>query len=313
VNPWLGIGENVLICPENTAGLKILYGLPEQELMIGTYLVSCGWQAGEKVTVTKTDPAGEVTREEKTAIPAGRSGQYVDFRFHPLLNGLAGQYTIAFIGQSGTVSITITYKQPDKPHLMRVTEEDLAKINRSAGSGSHLLMFGFPPLDVVRLMVYKQENLSRYRLIGSRTYRVGTDGIQVISLDISDNTLLFCTFVAIGERAGQVYLISYYGKSEAQNSLIGDLTCPGALPPRLYDNIYAQLIGQGDEQLKVYKQPGFHEVISAQFPAGAKVKVIGGQKCLDGTYWWNVTGENGVSGWMPEAINGRYVIDPFKG
>lgn len=53
-----------------------------------------------------------------------------------------------------------------------------------------------------------------------------------------------------------------------------------------------------------------HASAIASMPGGSWLRVISGPTCAEGTNWYQVNWQ-GITGWLPEAENGHYTVDPF--
>lgn len=61
---------------------------------------------------------------------------------------------------------------------------------------------------------------------------------------------------------------------------------------------------------RLRSQPGFSQNIVGKVPEGTSLTILDGPECVDGNNWWYVRTKNGLEGWMTEAQNGVYLIEP---
>jgi hypothetical protein len=91
--------------------------------------------------------------------------------------------------------------------------------------------------------------------------------------------------------------------------------CP--MPPRMVDNYYGRVAYRNGGAMSVRREPGSTRLVT-RLNEGDEFLVVDGPRCLNGTYWWQVTDNTPVSvddfrGWLPEGANGVYFIEPIFG
>lgn len=70
---------------------------------------------------------------------------------------------------------------------------------------------------------------------------------------------------------------------------------------------FAQVVS---EFLTVYDQPFTYNREVGFLNANTKVEIIDGPECLNGVTWWQIQDENGLSGWVAEAVYEDYHLIP---
>lgn len=71
----------------------------------------------------------------------------------------------------------------------------------------------------------------------------------------------------------------------------------------------AVAVGEGFS-LNVRQSPGLSGQGIVRLPNGEIFNVTGGPECVDGIYWWQIQ-RNDLVGWVAEAVDGSYLVDPF--
>jgi hypothetical protein len=73
----------------------------------------------------------------------------------------------------------------------------------------------------------------------------------------------------------------------------------------------AQVAKVDGSNTRLRSQPGFSQSIVGKVPEGTSLTILDGPECVDGNNWWYVRTKNGLEGWMTEAQNGVYLIEPM--
>lgn len=85
--------------------------------------------------------------------------------------------------------------------------------------------------------------------------------------------------------------------------------CPANLLPRLEVNARGRVLPGGSST--VYDQPVADSSSLGEIPGGVSFTVLDGPVCTDNRIWWQVEYRN-VTGWVIEAGNGEYFLEPLR-
>jgi hypothetical protein len=89
-------------------------------------------------------------------------------------------------------------------------------------------------------------------------------------------------------------------------------TCPGAPPMRLDPNKVTRVL----RSMSMYAAPDFGAQVIRSYQSGDEIRgVTFTTACGENTAWWQLSLYNGetftfTDGWIPESINGQYVLEP---
>jgi hypothetical protein len=88
-----------------------------------------------------------------------------------------------------------------------------------------------------------------------------------------------------------------------------DNTCGDAPPSRLTAGQYAQIVA--GQAVPVFDSPNGNLVGSLPADIGA-IHLEDAPQCADNTWWWHISVYDYYDHWIPETLNGVYVLEPFK-
>lgn len=163
------------------------------EWHIPFFVLTCGWQPGETVSVKLVSADGSIFYEEQQDVFDG--GQ-VEIYYYPEINTPPGEYLFTFTGRDGVLQQPVTVVVPTTPRLYWIKDG--------------LFLYQFEPDEKGRIFIY-QEDWESYdssilgRLTGWKEFQVNEVGQLKIQIDESyfDKTLRTVVMV-IGEKSGQV-------------------------------------------------------------------------------------------------------------
>lgn len=88
-------------------------------------------------------------------------------------------------------------------------------------------------------------------------------------------------------------------------------SCGDAPAPRLTVNRHG--VPLPGAVVEVYASPDVGGGLAGQLAPDHVFQVLGGPECRDGAWWWNVTdGIDYYDHWIPETVNGAYVVEPYR-
>lgn len=88
-------------------------------------------------------------------------------------------------------------------------------------------------------------------------------------------------------------------------------SCPSAPPSRLRAGVQATVGDVGGYSLTVYAQAGYNSQELNYLKEGAHVLVVTGPTCLGNQAWWEISLDQGDTGWAPETSEtGAYLLNP---
>jgi hypothetical protein len=88
-------------------------------------------------------------------------------------------------------------------------------------------------------------------------------------------------------------------------------SCPGAPASRLQVGEQATVGDVGGYSLTVYAEPGYESDEAYYLEEGDPFSIIGGPTCVKNQLWWEISRDQGHTGWVPESSEtGDYLINP---
>jgi hypothetical protein len=273
-------------------------------------VVTCGWQMDEQVTVTITNPGGQVYVQNETTSPEFKfdddsvAGHYVAllwlpreiiqseadnssdlFRLHGIYQILPGAYQIKYEGRSGSVQTTIDIRTAPG-----------GKATNSTSGG--IILFDFEPNETIRIFYYPEEQPPVWH-----EYQIGSNGQLWIKEFPGSGANAILSL-----RSGE--LTTLPGPTSALN-------CGNALPTRTQRGrwLYMATFLRG-EGLPLYAMPDSSSSITSIFPyespRGHYVLAISEPTCGANSTWWKVQTLDNQIGWAMESDeHSYYLIDEF--
>ncbi len=90
-----------------------------------------------------------------------------------------------------------------------------------------------------------------------------------------------------------------------------DGSCGNAPPSRLVGEQHAGLVA--GQIAPVYTTAGFASTKAGDISEDpGPIYLMGEPQCVDNTWWWNVAVGDFYNDWMPESVNGVYVLEPYR-
>ncbi len=282
--------------------------LPDRPLMAPVVLTVCWHDPDTTLAFWAIRPDG---LSDSSTITVS-NGEAI-LRYQPRYNAPAGKYRLALVGQSREIRFDVVFSRPQNARLLEVPPTPFTFSQmRAAGPRHNLILDHFVPGEKVRLFAYRflSPDIS---LIGWQDYLIPSDGQLLIAVhlaNVAERENLY--FAAFGERTGEVhfqfplddqYLVDEMGAV--------DLICPGAAASRLkFLSPVRAAYGRGP--LQVGAEPGFSSKAIAQLPEGTQIVLTGDVQCVDHTRFWKIRIDNRTSGWVAEADQKNYLVEPVK-
>lgn len=283
---WGGGGGTLTLCENYKTGITSHFDIrnPKNEKVMEQYhrqiFTSCGWKKNEQVQAVLTYPSGKIS---STKISADDLYGGFEFDFTPLPGDPLGGYSISFQGSSGKSGFSFQVNKTSTPGLIDV----------EAGK---LLVFGFQPNEKVRLVSYQAGQNGLLKFEGIQEFQVDGSGLLFITHNIKllhDPLENPYNVYAIGERSGTYPKHKFVGTVQ--------LACPGAPASRLVIGRFMKTIAVVDARIF----PGISQNKTAQLKLGAQGMLLQGPECANQAFWWKID-----QGWVPESVNGQYVLQP---
>jgi hypothetical protein len=169
----------------------------DQEQMILVRFITCGWKNGQSLKGTVTAPDGRVMRGSLTIFQGGNA-YGAELTFRAKLSDPAGLYTFRLTSKEANLETNAYFRQPRGPHLYKLDNE-------------HILLSGFKPRENINLLYYKRVS-DKERFGGLSTYQTDESGQLEVEVSVGQKKDEFIdsithTFVAIGEKSGEVHLL----------------------------------------------------------------------------------------------------------
>lgn len=268
------------------------------------YLDFCGWKKNETIIVTINDPHGNVSTKKISAANEDSGRYYAEIELKFGIDEPVGVYKFTLEGASGNAEASVNVRKPDGARLFRIDE-------------THLLLYGFKPLESVNLYYYKEEEFA-----GWQNYKVNQQGRLDIEIPAYTGYRHACMglvddfFVAVGEESGEARLLldTCAGAHDIvmENSIIW--SCGNLKTRLLISPFQKKRVAYTDgSNMRIRKNPGFDKKIVDSVPEGTEITISGGPKCIDNVTWWKISGgRNYKEGWMAEYNNEIYWLEPMR-
>jgi len=265
-------------------------GTGDYELLTPVEIKSCGWQAGEQVSIRVLYPDGRELLDDKTSIAAGEESYGgFNFTFMPTLDDPPGDYAFFFSGSSGESGMSIHFSGPEGAHLYWL------------GDG-RLMLHAFAPNEAVRLFVYDWADFLAWQEV-----QVGADGRLDMFTTYTDKRL-----AAVGDQSGESEVINLnqgsVNHSEVKERWPSECSiilhpCRNTLAQRLVCRRYTSVCGGSDPAI-IYSKPNLSGVPIGSLAMGESVYVTGGPVCNNHMSWWKIefrSDEGWMTGWVSEG------------
>jgi hypothetical protein len=217
-----------------------------------------------------------------SSIPATTYSARLDFT--PGLEDPPGRYTWTLAGQKGVVVASADLHPPDGPRL-------------HVADSFHLLLYHFSPGELVRLFCYDSYD-PQGKLRAWQDIAVDPSGNQSVVVKTAA-----CNFVALGPSSREVH---------QDREVTGTIQkiC-GEQTSRLGGQKRARIALIDGTTRPLRPLPGDSQEVRAYLSEGTNLTVGGLPHCIEGSLWWSVITEYGDFGWLPEAQNGVFVLEPL--
>jgi hypothetical protein len=86
-------------------------------------------------------------------------------------------------------------------------------------------------------------------------------------------------------------------------------TCGNAPPSRLIGAHHASIVA--GKVVPVYSSPNSDKVGELP-PDIGPIYLVEGPQCMDNTWWWHIAAGGFYDNWIPESVNGEYVVEPYQ-
>lgn len=302
ISYYVGGGGGVCL-PAYEKPLTFDFNLDIEQLHLEQLRI-CGWEENETINVTILNPDGKISSQTISA--TGEDGEIyyatVELKFR--IDEPTGIYKFTLEGDSGTGKVNVNVRKPNGARLLRIDE-------------THLLLYGFEPLESVNLYYYYTEKFA-----GWQNYKVNQQGLLAIEIPAYTGYRHPCMglvddfFVAVGEKSGEARLLrdTCVGARDPvmENSIIW--SC-GNLKTRLSISFESEkrVAYTDGSNMRIRKNPGFNEEIVDSVPEGTKITITEGPVCVDNVTWWKISGgpKSNEEGWMAEHNNKVYWLEPI--
>lgn len=157
------------------------------ELYESLAISSCGWNPGDLVTVTVTDPVGMVTQKQQEANQGMGESAWAAAWLYPTL---PGEYMFSFQGPGGQVDFRLPVFVADGPRLFSMRNDNV------------LMLYHLQPNERVTILAYqpKQEGIEDLiSFVGSQDFYADDKGFLVVRIPND-----FLLYFAIGEVSGNL-------------------------------------------------------------------------------------------------------------
>jgi len=263
--------------------------LTEFEVTGYLFLTFCGWLEGEKVLLTINYPGGKLFTQEYIAetMTTQTQAPYIAIAKELEVSDPTGNYLITAEGdQSGSVNHIVNVIQPMNPHLQQE-------------NGSQVFLSFFKPGEKIRLFLYQSDDSRNYRFESWQDFTMDQNGQLLV--DTVGMCEANCYFAAIGEKSGEAFdALSSQTYMSIHTSSPPELQCSGAPLQRL------KIGGRGyvcSDQVNrpLYRHPKYSAPILLELPSKTFFVINRGPVCKEGTSFWRILLESGLTGWITEG------------
>lgn len=266
------------------------------------------WKAGEKVKVLVTFPDGTTLSQDGNALESleyiptlQQKRNITEFSYclnQPASKMPAGKYQVVFEGETGRSQVDVQSKISPIPNMYWDRLEN------------NLIITGFRANEKIRLFLYDItcNKAETYCLTAWKEYQTNQEGQLIISVPPIQSAEYY---VAVGDSSGLVEPNQILRQSirVGEKEYIPFGECIGDIPPRLWIGEQGRVAFTDSADMRIRKEPGLSQNIVGKVPEGTKFNVLYGPVCVDYVTWWKVRA-NGLEGWMAEAQNGAYLLEP---
>ncbi len=193
---------------------------------------ACGWRSNEVVQVTVYRPDGRTSTTQLTAKKEDNPNTdiwYVSYLYLSDPTDPLGIYSIKFEGISGITEDSFELISPSEPRVYLLSEDN-----------NKILIYNFQPNESIRLFKY---NLGEF--VAWQEFQADSNGQLLVQLspDINSSTYLMSTYIAIGDKTGEV-------AQEGFNPEYRHVFCTPSIQkrsnPEIIDSValYAKLLNQ---------------------------------------------------------------------
>jgi hypothetical protein len=261
-----------------------LYVMSENEWLHGIRLSSCGWNKGDKISLTITYPDGRIKKEILSANQDGGVVFFIRSADMP-----PGVYLFKLEGKKGEISGNTDLVILDTPKMY---------------GRDTLFLSGFKPHESFRLFVYEGAILK-----GWKSYTTNETGQLVIDVPfLQEGYVPVYTYYIVGEHSGFVSN-PVSPPSSADLDTIIVKKC-GKLDSRLETDTYARVAIVDGTLTNVRKSAGFDKTVVTRIREGEKIRLLE-KVCHDKHVWWKVRLPDGTIGWMVEYQKDKYLLEPL--
>jgi hypothetical protein len=283
------------------------------ELMDIAMISTCGWEAGETITVTLREPTGKLQTFTAKAVPAKNypAASEVTIYFQPPVSAPEGKYRFTFAGSRGEVKAKIQFDRPDGARLFALPSDAFHPAFEAGGKQHRLMLSGFLPQEPVRLMAYRFEG-TRIHYVGMQDYLTDGRGELVVEVnlpELPDDARM--NYYAYGRETHTVPIERFTADGFSASDVFSmDLYCPGAKTPRARSLSSVRVLAK---PVKIVQVPGFGSRVTIEAPPAAELYIFGQPKCIDHAFWWQARLLDPLRfGWVSEtAPGGAALLEPI--
>lgn len=280
------------------------------------WIESCGWWADSYVEVTIILPDGTTIvdkSEVRTEFLSNPSIPFVMYSYGTSIDESPGIYKFIFEGESGYVSHSVNVVRPTSNVP---SGRFLYEYMWEEGENIYYL-YGFRPNESVRLIVYNYipEGFDDIGFIAWQSYITDDNGELLIKVDDRNNIHFFIGELsgpvdARGGGIGQASRIIRNNTTTTNTSSPSSISCPNALPSRLFIGEYAYVATDPPLKQRVREKAKTSSSIVGLIPPGNSMKILDGPKCADGWAWWKVQSieDPKLVGWTSEGDEVYWLI-----
>jgi len=286
---WLlgGGGGPLMLCDEapqptvqfeklNTRKASDTFELGEVVIILG-----CNWTADEQLSLTIRYPNGKTVNASMPALGLGNNWGGIYYNFRPGLTDPPGKYNVTIQGNSATATKSVSFVKPTGTEVFWL-------------GNNTLYLQGFSPSEVVQVVAYDNNN----QFQGWQEYQVSRDGSLALQIDLPAG---FFVLVSSAQRPIDLAMeIPPSGIEKAEE------TCQRVLPSRLIPQTWATALNK----ITYYTLPTTTAKVIRTMQAQSRHLALEGPFCAEGKRWWRMESKKGFSGFVIEADNKNYYLQP---
>lgn len=287
--------------PVHYAKPTIIYDPVDNELMVRSTLVTCGWAKNQNLNGTITYPNG---RKKSYTLVTDNAGVGT-LSFAPSLDDAEGVYIFEISNGDSSLESNAYFYTPSVPRLYYLSE-------------NQILFHNFPPSEPVQLVLFSNYSGGDQKADGGMNFIINNTGELVVNVPSKPNSIYVglvngliyepidnvdTSHSGLLDRYEQVaYPMGFYGSDEGieylekRKDFEARAVSYRSCPKTIHTNFLPMEDDQGNDQfakvtasnIGIYTQPRSTARKIREIKKGVALELKGGPYCFDDSIWWYV-------------------------